>query len=190
MRSASPVSVDLDPADFQTQTHSLANYFAQLATHSANSVHGGSGATVPTSASTQTAGGAGLTEWRIDVEQLVVCVGGKAATLAAQSDLLLYSGNSLLDAVGKSAKASLIAVNAAGVISLAFAVGAGALTGSEKSVGATALQAAAGAGNDWIQVAECTINRTLDTVVTQTQDNSQRPILGVTVDKSFGVFTG
>jgi len=48
------------------------------------------------------------------------------------------------------------------------------------------VQAAVGAGNEWIELAQAVLNRTADTVVTQAQHNQFRPVLGSTVDASFG----
>jgi hypothetical protein len=63
-------------------------------------------------------------------------------------------------------------------------------TGTQVAPTDAEIQTAVGAGNDWVKIAECTLNRTGDTTVTESQDNTGRPVLGVTVDTSFAVFTG
>lgn len=128
-------------------------------------------ADAPTTASTQ-ATGAGNTAWRLNVAAGVAKLGAAAKDFAAQADLVVHSGSQLL-ANGQSCTAALVVKNVAGALSMVAVKGAAAATGSQMAPTDSAIQAAVGAGHDWVKVCEATLNRTGDTAVTQTQDNSK-----------------
>lgn len=139
-----------------------------------NKVANGLMAKAPTNASTQVSG-TGNTVWRVDLDKGVVVVGGTAKEFAAEADRVLHTG-SLYTSLesGDSAIVTIVAKKAAdGTVTLVNVKGAAAVTGSQVAPTAAEIQVAVGEGLDWVKVAECTINRTADTTVTQTQDNSK-----------------
>jgi len=156
--------------------------------HEANRVYKNGMAGAPTTASTQLTG-AGVTEWRVDIEALLVAVGGVLAEIAAAADFVIHDTTNLF-ADGESVIAALVAKNVSGTITVVAVKGAAAVTGSQVAPTDGEIQTAVGAGNDWIKIAECTINRTGDTSVTQSQDNTFRPALGINTETSFGSFIG
>jgi hypothetical protein len=189
-RSERPDTVDLDPSDLAQQTHAIANYFNQIKTHEANRCHSGGRSGAPTTASTQLTGAAGVTEWRINIEALVVAVAGILADIAASADEVIHDTTNLLNAVGQTCWAAVVAKNVAGTVTVVTVKGTAAATASAVPPTDGVIQAAVGAGNSWVKLAECEITRSGDTAVTQTQDNTIRPVLGVTVDDTFASFTG
>jgi hypothetical protein len=188
-RSAQFTQIDLDPSDLQTQTHAVSNYFNMIKNHEANRVHAGGLAGAPTTASTQATGAGGVTEWRVNVSEAVVAVGGVAADVAAAADFVIHDTTNLL-ADGQSIIAALVAKNVSGTITVVAVKGTAATTGSQVAPNDGTIQTAVGAGNDWVKLAECTLNRTADTTVTQSEDNTKRPILGVNADSTFATFVG
>ncbi|MBT8428303.1 MAG: hypothetical protein KJN79_00175 [Gammaproteobacteria bacterium] len=190
MRSAAITAVDLDPADLAHQTHAVSNYFNQIKTHEANRVHAGGLAGAPTSASTQLTGAAGVTEWRIDVTALLAAVGGVVKELAVVADEVIHDTTVLVTAAGQTCWAAVVLKNVAGTISMVTVKGTAAATASAVPPTDAEIQAGVGAGNDWVKIAECEITRTADTTVTQSQDNTKRPMFGINVDENFAAFTG
>jgi hypothetical protein len=189
-RSAGIKQIDLDPSDLAGQTHIIANGFEAIRAHEANRVHAsGVGSKAPTTPSAQFSGAGGITEWRIDLDPIVVTVDGDVGQIAAQTDLVIHDTTNLLQ-IGQSIMAAVVAKNVAGVISLEIVKGAVATTGTEQEAGDAAITAAVGAGNHWVQISDLTLSRTADTVLDQNQDNSARPILGVNVSVGFGGFAG
>jgi hypothetical protein len=147
---------------------------------------------IPTNASTQ-ATGAGATDWNVDLTPGHVVVEGVKAAFDYQADWSFWDTTQLtgLDS-GDTVVAALIAELIAGTPTLKKVIGTAATTASGLAVGPTEAQivaALATATNPWIKLGEATINRTADTTVTQSQDNSQRPILGVDVDTAFGDYS-
>jgi len=189
-RSATPTDVDLDPSDLAHQTHAVAKYFNQIKTHEANKILAGGLLKDPTTGSSQLTG-TGNTTWNVDIEALAAIVNGVAFESAAQADVAIHSGSFLTGlADGNSCKAAIVLKNVAGTVSQVIVKGTPALTGSEVAPTDTEIQTAVGAGNEWIKIGECTLDRTGDTTVDEAQDNGKRPILGVTVDTDFATFTG
>jgi hypothetical protein len=138
-------------------------------------------ADAPTTASTQ-ATGAGATAWRVNVAAGVAMLGDHAKDFAAQADFVVHSASELL-ANGQSATAALVVKDVAGTLSMVAVKGAAATTGQQLAPSDAAIQAAVGAGNDWVKVCEMTLNRTGDTAVTQSQDNTKADLGdGVTVE--------
>ena len=188
-RSALYTEIDLDPSDLAHQTKSVANYFQMIKTHEANKVLAGGVVEDPTTPSAQLTG-TGNTTWSADVSHLAARVGGTQIILAAAADFAIHSGSYLTGfANGSSCIAALVLKNVAGTITMVAVKGTPATTGSQVAPTDGEIQAAVGAGNAWVKVAECTLNRTADTTVTETQADA-RPVLGVNVDTAFGDFTG
>lgn len=126
-------------------------------------------AAAPTTASTQTTG-TGNTTWRVNCAAKTVSLGTASAVIAAAADFVVHSG-SLLVTSGQSCRARLVAKNVSGVITIAVVKGTAATTGTETPPTDATVQAAAGVGNAWLQLADIVINRTGDTTVTQWQDS-------------------
>jgi hypothetical protein len=139
-----------------------------------NTVANGLMAAAPTTPSTQ-ATGTGNTAWRVNLDKGVVVVGGVRKEFAAEADRVLHSASfyTSLDS-GDSAIVAIVAKKAAnGAVTLVNVKGAAAVTGLQVAHTDAQIQAAVGAGLDWVKVCECTLNRTADTTVTQTQDNAK-----------------
>lgn len=190
VRSARHTQIKLDPSDLAHQTHAVANYFQMMKTHEANRIHAGGIVKDPTTPSAQLTG-TGHTTWSIDVEALIAACGAVLKELAVQADAVIHSGSYLTGfANGSSCIAAVVLKNVSGTVTQAVVKGTPATTGSQVPPTDAEIQAAVGAGNDWVKFAEVTLNRTGDTTVTESQDNTLRPVLGVNVDTNFGAFTG
>jgi hypothetical protein len=156
-----------------------------LRAHLRNHVEGVHAAT-PTTGSSQLTG-TGNTTWNVNLSAGLITVGGVALTRNVAADYSVHSGSYYTGfANGKSAIATIIAKNVAGTVSLAVVKGAAATTGSQVAPTDAECQTAAGAGNDFVKICELTLNRTGDTTVTESQDNTKRPIPAVTRDLAFG----
>jgi len=143
----------------------------------------------PTSASTQGAS-AGNTTWNVNVESGIVVVNGTALEVAAAADLALHSGSIYTGglASGQSAIATIV-YKLDTTVSRVVVKGAAATTGAQVAPTDVAIRAACGAGKPWVKVCECTINRTADTTVTQSQNNLLRPMPAVLSEADFGDWT-
>lgn len=129
----------------------------------------------PTTPSTQ-ATGTGATAWRINVDALVAVVDAATKELVAQADVVVHSATQLVTD-GQSCKAAVVLkVAADGTASIVTVKGAAATTGSQVAPTNAAIQAGVGAGLPWLKLAEVTINRTADTTVTQSYDNTKRDV--------------
>lgn len=128
----------------------------------------------PTNASTQ-ATGAGITVWRVDIDAVVAKVGGVVYEAAAQADYVIHDTTQYtgLDS-GDSAIATVVLKNDDGTVSFDVVKGSAAVTGSQVAPTDAEIQADLGAGVSWLRVCDCTINRTGDTTVTQSQNNKVR----------------
>ncbi len=136
----------------------------------------------PTTSSTQATGATGITAWRVDIGAGRAMVDGVAFADDATADFVIHSGTVLV-VNGKSCVAAIIAKNVDGTVSIVAVKGAAALTGAQVAPTDTEIKAAIGPTVPWIKLAECTINRTGDTTVTQTQDNSLADVgIEVTVE--------
>lgn len=174
------------PSDLDQLSDIIALYFESIRTHHHNHVMAGGLAVDPTTGSSQLTG-TGNTTWNVNVGQLLASVDGVAVELAAAADFAIHSGSFLTGlADGSSCIAALVLKNVAGTITMVAVKGTPAVTGSQVAPTDAEIQTAVGAGNEWVKLAECTLNRTADTTVTETQDNSVRPMLGINVD----LFTG
>lgn len=127
----------------------------------------------PSSASTQGAGAAGVTEWRVDVAAVRTQIqeGGAEVrrNLPAVPDVVVHDTTNLLQ-IGESCVAAIVVKADAGVVSLDAVKGAVATTGAEVPPSKAVINAAVGHGN-WLRLGNTTINRTADVVVTQAHDN-------------------
>jgi hypothetical protein len=189
-RSARYTAIDLDPSDLAGQTHAVANYFQMILSHEANRVHAGGVVKVATTPSAQLTG-TGNTTWSADVEAIIAACGGVLKEIAVQADFAIHSGSYLASfANGASCIAAIVLKNVAGTVTMVAVKGAAATTGSQVAPTDAEIQTAVGAGNAWVKVCEATINRTGDTTVTESWDNTLRPVLGVNEDTGFGTFTG
>ena len=190
-RSAQYAVVDLDPSDLAQQTHALSNYFNMIKTHEANRVHGGGIVKVATTPSAQLTG-VGNTTWSVDIEAIITACGGVLKELGVQADFSIHAGSFLTGLASlSSAIAAIVMKNVSGTVTMVAVIGTPFVTAGG-GVGPTdaVIQAAVGAGNAWVKVTEATLNRTADTTVTESWDNTKRPVLGVNVDGSFATFTG
>jgi hypothetical protein len=144
-------------------------------------------ASAPTSASTQ-ASGAVAPVWRINSSVGVVCVNdGDMGEIAAQVDGVignLDAAPSPILSVGQSVIATLICIKNIGWIpALAYLVGVPAVTGQQVALTDSQILsrvrgAFGGAAYEptFIKIAKLTLNRTGNTTVTQTQDNTWRDV--------------
>jgi hypothetical protein len=128
-------------------------------------------ADAPTTASTQVTG-AGATTWRVNLSAGLAIVDGVVKDFVAQADRVIHSATQLVTS-GQSCVAAIVAKNVAGTITLVDVKGVAATTGAQVAPSDATIQAAVGAGVSWVKVCEITINRTADTTVTQSQDNSK-----------------
>jgi hypothetical protein len=141
----------------------------------------------PTTASTQGSGTAGATVWNVNVGRLIATVNGTAVDLAAAADFNIHTGTvALLN--GQSRRAAIVLINTTGTITCVAVKGAAATTGAQVAPTDAEITASVGATIPWIKIAECLLNRTGDTTVTQSEYNAFRPNLGVSVDSDFFSF--
>lgn len=176
-----------NPSDLDHYSDIVALYFEQVRAHGRNHVEGGI-VKDPTTGSSQLTG-TGNTTWNADVEALIATVGGVAKELGVQADFSIHASSFLTGLVnGASCIAALVLKNVSGTVTMVAVKGTPATTGSQVAPTDAEIQTAVGAGNDWVKVAECTLNRTGDTTVTESQSNIVRPLLGVTVDAIIGDF--
>lgn len=130
---------------------------------------------VPTTASAQITG-AGATSWRVNVDAVVAVVDGAAKELVAAADVVIHSATQYLTSGQSAIAAVVLKIDGSGVASLVSAKGAAATTGSQVAPTDAEIQTAVGAGLSWLKLAETTLNRTGDTTVTQTYDNTKRDV--------------
>jgi hypothetical protein len=188
MSSRSATSAATRPYKQSTSLHlpdAAALAFQQARTHDRNRTLGGVRLLEPTTPSSQLTGAGGFLTWNVDLEAGFVTVGGVLAEIAEVGDLALNTGAALVTN-GQSCIAAVVAKNVGGTVSIDKVLGAAAATGAQVAPNDAAITAVVGAS--WIKLAECLINRTGDTTVTQSQNNLVRPALAVNVDTGFGNF--
>lgn len=146
-----------------------------------NGIMDGSGfVTDPTTANAQVTG-AGATTWNADVAHMLANFHGSISELAKQTNVSIHSGSQLMPA-GQSVVASLALKKAAnGVLSIVPVKGAAAATGTAVAPSDATIQAAVGAGLDWVKLADVQLDRTADTTLVATYFNfrGDRGIFGV-----------
>lgn len=184
-RSATAGATYLGQAAVDANTApAMRGLYERIKAHEANRVHSGLLAGAPTTASDQ-ATGTGAVDWNANISAGIVSVGGVIREFAAVADFDVYHDTSQLMADGKSAIAAIVAKNVAGTITCVSVVGTPATTGAQVAPTDAVITAAVGAANSWVKLAEVTLNRTGDKTVTQSEDNSPRPVLGVNVEQTF-----
>lgn len=133
-------------------------------------------ASAPTTGSTQATGGGNL-DWNVDVAAARAKVNGVEADIAVAADFDVHSGSALV-ANGESAYAWIVIAESGGSLAYTAVVGAAATTGSQVAPTDADIDTAVGDTN-WAKLALCLINRTGDTTVTQSEDNTYRePLVG------------
>ena len=130
-------------------------------------------AAAPTTASTQ-ATGTGNTAWRINLSAVYGVVTGVEGTAAAAADTVIHSGSQLLTS-GQSIIAAAILKAPAGIFAFDTVKGSAATTGSQTAPSDSDITTAVGSSR-WIRLANCTLNRTGDITVTQSQDTTVRSV--------------
>lgn len=130
----------------------------------------------PTTPSSQLTG-AGNTTWNVDIAAIIGIVNAVEAAIAAAADTAIHSGSKLLDN-GQSVFAWLVVSESGG--SLAFEAVKGTPATTDSQTIPTDADITTGVGHaNWMKLALCLLNRTGDTTVTQSQDNTYRePLVG------------
>jgi hypothetical protein len=169
----------------------LGQLLRRIRDHQKNRVLGHVRALDPTTASTQLTGSTGVTEVRVNLPSMTVCVNGTQKEFAAEADRVLHdttvytgSGSTTLTS-GKSAIITIVAENAAGTVALKNIKGATATTGAQVAPTDTIIAAGCTSGAAWVKLFNVTINRTGDTTITQSQDSTVQPTLGINQDEDF-----
>jgi hypothetical protein len=147
----------------------------------------------PSTPSTQAAG-VGNTVWNANLLAFEGVVDAHAGNIAATTDGSIHAASLLSGFVnGNSCVAACILYWSGTALGLCYAKGTPAVTGSQASPTIAQCQAAADAASAlgagvtlWIKIGETTLNRTGDATVTQTYDNTARPLLAVNEDTTFG----
>ena len=145
--------------------------------HFANRIIEGMLMLAPSSASTQ-ATGAGTLAVRVNINAGLQAVGSTVKELAAQADLVLFNAATVLT-TGQSVVFDIVAYRSKGdglVYQRTFR-GTAATTGSEVAPSDASIEAALEADTAWMRISRTTVNRTGDTTVTQTYNNTVRNTL-------------
>lgn len=149
-----------------------------LADQARNRVIYGLDSAAPTTASTQATGVSGNLAVRINLAAGAAMVAAVVKKFAAAADTVLFASAPSPIITGQSMVFSVVVfLNAAGVLTLLSVPGLAATTGLQLAPGKTAVNAAVGlAANNtqlhWIKLCDVTVNRTADTTLTQTQDDT------------------
>lgn len=123
----------------------------------------------PTTPSSQLTGD-GNTTWNVDVSAALAKVNSVDDEVAASADEAIHSGSELMDA-GESCYAWVVLAESGGALAIDSVVGTPATTGSQTIPDDAAITTGVGHAN-WMKLALCLLNRTADTTVTQSQDNT------------------
>lgn len=159
----------LDPTDDESLAQALRDGIDDCGAISgagANGVLTGLRAGTPTTASTQITG-AGATNWNVNVEGGSCIVNDVEGNFEPEADRAIHDTTQLV-ANGESCKAWIVASEAAGSVSKEDVKGTAATTGTEVAPTDAEITTAVGHAN-WTKLALCTINRTADTTVTQSE---------------------
>ena len=132
---------------------------------------------VATTASTQVTGD-GASDINVNISAGILLLDGQVKEYAAQADYALYNATPAMDA-GESIIISLVAYRSLGdgVLRLRSVVGAAATTGSQVVPTNVEIEALFETGTYWFRLANITVNRTADTTLTLSYDNTVRPLL-------------
>ena len=123
----------------------------------------------PTTPSAQLTG-TGDTTWNVNIAATLASNSQAGVEPAASEDFEIHGGSELV-ADGESCIAAIVVDYNGGSPTFAAIKGAAATTGEEVAPTDAEITTALGDGY-WVRLAHCTINRTGDTTVTQSQDNS------------------
>jgi len=185
-RSEKTPTRHITPSEVQHQLDKLLLDFEALRNHLKNQVLFGVQVGTPTTGSSQGAG-VGNTDWNVNITAGMVVVDGVAAQLAAQVDYNVHTGSMYTNLhSGDSAIATILAQNSSGTVTMVVVKGTAAVTGSQVAPTDAEIQTALGAGVSWVKIAEVLLNRTGDATVTQSEDNTKRPLPAVNEDSAFG----
>jgi hypothetical protein len=182
----SPTRNSVQPSAFQAATVKVAQELEALRYHMQNRLDGCL-VLAPTTPSAQAAG-IGNTTWSVDIGDGIKIVNAVALNQVEQADLVVHAGSLLAGlTVGRSCIAAIVAYGVSGT--LLVVKGTPAVTGTQVAPTDAEIQTAVDLltpDAPWVKLGESTINRTLDTTVTQTYDNTVRPLLAVNQDAGFG----
>jgi hypothetical protein len=175
-----PSVESVKPSDQPPIVSRMIQLYTDLLVHEQNKVLSGLLVGNPTTPSSQLTGAAATT-WNVDITPGLVTVDGVCAEIAEQVDFSIHSATQLCAALYEVV-AAIVVKNVSGTLTCQAVKGDAALTtaGASGPLDGT-IQAAVGAGNHWIKIAEIKIQRTADTVVAQTQNNAYRPLMGINV---------
>ena len=166
------------PALLDAQAQRVLDRSNDLATYQFNHIKEGVGF-APTTPSAQATGIAGDLDVNIDHGHVLGVVQGSLVEVVAAADLNIHPAAAFWSAIsGKSVVMAVVLENS-GSPSLATVLGAEADTGSEVSPTDDEITAALGHAL-WVRACDVTVNRTGDTAVTQSQDNTVRPSVAST----------
>jgi len=142
----------------------------------------------PTTPSSQLAG-VGNTTWNVNISVGVVYINGTATNQAAAVDVSIHAGSLIAGfVVGTDCIAAIVCYGAGTRLAVQGTPAAhgGASAPTETAI-QTAVDAAAGAtGTAWTKLGQTTLYRSADAVVSQTYDNTARPMMGVSENTGFG----
>lgn len=127
----------------------------------------------PTTPSSQ-ASGTGAIDWNVDFDKGEVRIGDYSASFAAAADYDVYHAAGQLVAASESVYARIVAKLVTTTVSLVVVVGTQAATGEEEIPTDAEVQAALGAGVEWVDVCLCHLARNSTTGLTQTEQSTYR----------------
>ena len=177
---------------------------SRLKTHFDNCVKMGLLSAAPTNASTQATGATGATVARVNLAAGVVIVNGTQKSFAAEADRVLHdttvytgadagAGTTTLTTTNCYAKITIVATSnsatrGSGTVSLVNCKGATATTSALALECTDAeIQTKATGVLPWVKVAVVELYRSADTVISQTNDSTAAPAIGVNSDSDFFV---
>lgn len=164
--------------DFATSGLGGSSPYVILYTCSRSPAAAGGLVSTPTTPSSQLTG-TGNTTWNVNIAATLAANSQAGIELAASADFAVHSGSQLVTS-GQSCIAAIVVDYNGGSPTFAAVKGAAATTGQQAAPTDAAITAALG-DEYWIKLAHCTINRTGDTTVTQSQDNSVRMATSATI---------
>lgn len=132
--------------------------------------------TAPTNASAQLTGASGNTDWNVNLSHVLALLYALSGEVVAAADFDIHNG-SIVDAgfvVGASIVAAIVVKVTSGTFAFDKVLGAAATTGSQVAPTAGEIATAMAAADDYALLGYTTLNRTADTTVTQSYDNTPR----------------
>lgn len=159
-----------------------------LKTYSRSPSTSGGLVSAPTTPSAQITG-AGNTTWNVNIAAALAANSQAGIELAASADFVIHSGSQLVTD-GQSCIAAIVVDYNGGSPTFAAVKGAAATTGQQVAPTDAEITTALG-DSYWVKLAHCTINRTGDTTVTQSQDNSVRMATSASIkQKAANIISG